>query len=242
MAKQKLSTKGATKGSRLWGLFLLLILLLLDQITKAVADVYFVDVLGNQSGRIEIVPGVIELCIAYNRGIAFSMFENADKIVKLCIVIGTALMMLVLGVLYCKLDNRRTLLRLALIFIIAGGVGNFIDRMYYQVWDPATATGVRDGVRDMVYLNFSALLNQWFGWNINFLNFGVCNVADFFIVGGGVMLLLAILFFDARCVVACGKKYKALKREFDEKDAAADEVKKAKKAAKKAEKAAKKGN
>lgn len=234
MAKEKkIKAKGATKGSRLWGLLLFLFLILIDQLTKVVADVFFVDVLEDSGARLLIIPDVIEICIAYNRGIAFSMFANAEAMVKMGIVIGTAALMVVLAILYCTADKRRTLIRVALIFIIAGGLGNFIDRMYYQVWDPATASGLRDGVRDMVMLDFSTLLQQWFGWETEFLNFGVCNVADFFIVAGGIMLVLGFLFFDRDALKPVGK-YKALAKEYDEKQAEKKAAKKAKKAAKKA--------
>ena len=112
------------------------------------------------------------------------------------------LMMLVLGVMYFTVDTRRTLLRIAFVFIVAGGIGNFIDRMYYQVWDPASASVLPNGavgVRDMV--------------DISRLGFAVCNFADFFISAGAVMLVLALLFFDGTAVWPVGKKYKALAEE-----------------------------
>ena len=211
-----MENKYSLKGSRLWGVLLFAILVFIDQITKIVADVYFGNV-PSAPESIAIIPGVIELTMEYNRGIAFSMFSGAGQAGKIAIVVGTALIMLAVSVIYFKIDKRRTLLRIALVLIVAGGVGNLIDRVYYQVWDPATATGFRDGVRDMVRVDFKIV------------DFGFCNFADFFISGGAVLFILSLLFFDKDAIFPVGEKYKALAKEAQE----AEEKKKAEKEAKK---------
>lgn len=203
--------KSGLKGSRLWGVLLFLGLLFIDQITKIVADVYFVEIAGANE-TIKIIPGMLELCISYNRGIAFGSLASSSEAIKIAIVIGTAVVMLALSFVYWKIDKRRTLLRIALVLIVAGGIGNFIDRVYYQVWDPSTAGLVRDGVRDMVYLNI-------------LIDFGVCNFADFFISIGAVILLLSLLFFDMDALFPLGKKYRALAKESEEKSRAKKEKK-----------------
>ena len=203
LLKENEGGRYALKGSWLWGALLFLILLLIDQITKIVADVYFVEIAGANE-RIALIPNMLELCISYNRGIAFSSFESSSEIFKIGIVVVTGLMMLGLAVFYCRVDKRRTVLRIALVLIVAGGVGNLIDRVYYQVWDPETVAIVRDGVRDMVRVNI-------------IFDFGVCNFADFFITGGAVLLVLALLFFDTDAIFPIGKKYKALAKEAEEK-------------------------
>ena len=176
------------KNPTLWLSVLFFVLIAIDQLIKIWADSYFSK--GNDD--IIIIPGVIELCIEYNRGIAFSSFANAGMAWKLIIVIGTCLLMIGLSFLFFKIDSRRALLRLAL-------VGNLIDRILYRVWDPSSisTTGESDGVRDMVRLHI-------------IFNFGVCNFADFFIVAGAVMLALSMLFFDAEAVFPATAKYKAL--------------------------------
>ncbi len=214
--QEKQEKKVWWKDSTLWLSILFIALIAVDQVIKIWADHYFIDVLKDPYAKIKIIPGVIELCMEYNRGIAFSSFSGASMGWKLVIVISTALLMCGLAVLFFKVDRRRAFLRLALIFIIAGGVGNLIDRIIYKVWDPATATGIRDGVRDMVRLKI-------------IFDFGVCNFADFFIVAGAVMLVLSMLFFDAEAVFPVTKKYKALSEEYLEKE----ERKKAEKLAKK---------
>ena len=59
-------------------------------------------------------------------------------------------------------------------------------------------------------------IGNLFGWN-NFLDFGICNFADFFIVGGAIALLFAFFFFDKDAFFPVGK-YKALAKEGEEKE------------------------
>ena len=219
--KQNVGGKDAAKIATLWGVFVFFLLLFIDLITKVAADVYF-NTDGNPKS-IELIPwGVLSLCIEYNPGIAFGSFGGSDAPVKIAIVVGTALVMAFLTVLYFRMDARRTFMRGALVFVVAGGVGNLIDRLYYQIWIPSEY-----GVRDMVQLNFNPLFEKWFGIDVNFLDFGVCNIADFFIVGGAIALVIAFLFLDTDAFFPVGK-YKALAKEAEEKE----EAKKAKKAEK----------
>ena len=125
------------------------------------------------------------------------MLGGADGTVKIIVIVVTAVMMLALSVLYLRLDKRRAWLRNALVFIVAGGVGNLIDRIYYQIWITSNY-----GVRDMV--------------DLSVFGFGVCNFADFFIVGGAIALFFALFFFDKDALFPVGKKYKALAKEAQE--------------------------
>ncbi len=208
--------KYTMKGSSLWGVLLFVILLLVDQVTKLVADAYFSAEGAKQS--IKIIPGWIELCQHYNKGVAFSGLNDAAPWVKVLLIIGTGVLMALFAVFYFKTDKRRSFLRLAVVFIVAGGVGNLIDRLYFKMWLPDSPFGVRD----MVMVDFQIF------------NFGICNFADFFISGGAVMLVLAIAFFDRDAFIPLGK-YKALAEEAEKDRKAKEEAKKAAKAAKNAE-------
>ncbi len=197
----------------MFGLFLFVFLIFVDQITKAVAASYFSA--EDAPLRIVVIEGWINLCIAYNRGISYGIGADAPTWAKLAVVIGTGILMLLFSIFFFKMDSRRSWLKLAIVFVIAGGVGNLIDRVYYRVWDPATNVLdplVADGVRDMV--------------DLSALGFAVCNFADFFICGGAVALVLGLLFFDQDAIFPMGK-YKELAEEAREKEA----LKKAKKAA-----------
>ena len=207
MAKNKQTVKEENKytlkGSCLWGILLFCILIAIDLITKLIAQMQF-DPLstGMLNGEeIEIIPGWISWTLTYNRGISYGMGSDAKTWMKIAVIVGTFVMMILLAILYFKMDKRRSFMRTALVFIVAGGIGNFIDRVYYQVWDPNTLLGVRDMV------------------DLSRFGFAVCNFADFFITGGAVALVLSILFFDKEAVWPLTKKYKALAQEAADKKA-----------------------
>lgn len=194
MAKELKKEKKVSplKGSNLWGVLLFIILLLVDMVTKLVADAYF----SNQPAgtKIEIIPGWISLCITYNRGIAYGIGKDSEEWVKLAVIAATGVLMLGLAILYFRMDKRRVWFRTALVFIVAGGLGNLIDRVYYQVWDVETLYGVRDMV------------------DLSRFGFAVCNFADFFICGGAAAMVLSLVFFDKDAMFPLGK-YKALAKE-----------------------------
>ncbi|MBQ9713782.1 MAG: signal peptidase II [Clostridia bacterium] len=178
----------------LLGVVFLILLIFVDQFTKLAADVYFGE-RGNE--HVTVIPGWVYLEIAYNRGIAYGKFGDASQGLKIGIIVGTAVLMAILTVIYVRTDTRRVFLRAALILIIAGGLGNLIDRVEYRIWDENTLYGVRDMI------------------NLERFGFAVCNLADFFITGGAVMLVLALLFFDRDALFPTGKRYKALAWEYD---------------------------
>lgn len=221
MAKKALNKKDyekySLKGSCLWGILIFFLLIAIDLVTKMVAEVYFTSEGAKKS--IDIIPGWIALTFAQNRGISYGLGSDAKEWVKIAVIAATFVLMLLLTVLYFKLDKRRSFMRIAIVFVVAGGIGNFIDRVYYQVWNPATFPS---GVRDMV--------------DLSRFGFAVCNFADFFISIGAVMLVFAILFFDKDALFPLTKKYKALRKESDEAEKAKEEEKQARKQAKKAAK------
>lgn len=202
--------------SWVWGVVVFVLLIAIDLVTKIVADALW----DPSDPSVKIIPGYLELCLVYNRGISFSIGSNAPVPAKIALVAATGVLFVVMGVVYFKMDKRRTWVRFALVFIVAGGVGNLIDRVYYQVWEPYSSTDPTtwDGVRDMVRLK------------IFMFDFGVCNFADFFIVGGAIALIVAILFFDAGAIFPLTEKYKALSKEYEEKEEKkqAEKIRKAK--------------
>ena len=214
MSKEMLNKK-TSKGSVWRGILLFAILVLIDHLTKVIADVYYE---GDPTRYTNLITDKLGFCISYNRGIAFGNFAGSSQLVKIGIIAGTIVIMGGLTVLYFCLDKRRSLLRFAIVLVVAGGIGNFIDRVYYQVWNPETLLGVRDMVR----------------WNILF-DFGVFNFADVCISLGTVVLVLSLLFFDTDALFPLGKKYRALAKESSEKAEAKKQEKLAKKQAKKEE-------
>lgn len=207
--KEDYMAKHTLKGSALWGILLFLFLVALDLFTKMLAEVYFTS--PGAKSSIDVIPGWLSITFTYNRGISYGLGADSKTWVKIAVIAATGVMMLALAVLYFKLDKRRSFMRVALVFIVAGGIGNFIDRVYFQVWDISTYPL---GVRDMV--------------DLSRFGFAVCNFADFFITGGAVLLVLSILFFDKEAIFPLTKKYKALRKEADEEEKARREQKAAK--------------
>ena len=186
----------------LWGVIVFLLLVAIDQITKIIADAYM-----DKGDSIAIIDGWLWITFTYNRGISYGMGSDTSPILKLGVIVSTAVIMAVLAVLFFKMDKRRVWLRIAFVFVVAGGVGNLIDRVYYRVWDPSTFPY---GVRDMV--------------DLSRFGFAVCNFADFFISAGAVMLVLGFMFFDQDAMFPQGK-YKALAKEWEEREEEKEENK-----------------
>ncbi len=185
--KKKFSLGGVT----LWGAALFAFLIIFDLATKALAEKYLAD-----GKAVRLVGDFVVLRLVYNRGISFGMFSDGSVGAKAAIIAVTAVMMIALTVLYLLLDKRRKTLRISLIFVVAGGIGNLIDRIAFKMWSPDGVKGVRDMV-DVSGIKFGAF------------NFGICNFADFFITAGAIMLVLSFLFFDSEALFPT-KKSKAL--------------------------------
>ena len=95
------------------GVLFIVLLIILDQITKIVA-VHFLG--GGQ--KVILIPGVLEFTLIHNSGAAFGILQNA---------------MLFFFILSRTPSVRRYLpMRLCLYFIAAGAVGNLIDRAVFS--------------------------------------------------------------------------------------------------------------
>ena len=92
-------------------------------------------------------------------------------------------------VLLFKYVSRHPLLTTALAFLIGGGAGNMIDRLF-----------VTDAMGNKVVTDF---------FEFTFVDFAVFNVADIFITFGAVLLGVYIVFFE-------GKVEKRLKEQAEE--------------------------
>ena len=140
---------------------LLILLVALDQWTKYLASAHLV---GNP---FVLIDGVFEFRYLENRGSAFGMFQN-KRIFLLAIgilVLGCAAFYFV-KLPWTKKMNR---LRILMVFIAAGGVGNMIDR-------------IRLGyVVDFFYFKL--------------IDFPIFNVADIYVTVSIALLFIFILFF-----------------------------------------------
>lgn len=122
------------------------------------------DLKGNPA--ISLIPGVLELSYLENRGMAFGMLEGGRILfLALCAVFLAALFYA-----FLRIPKERGYLPLIVTGAVLGGgaVGNFIDRL------------LRGYVVDFIY--------------ISLINFPVFNLADIYVVCGGIALVLILIF------------------------------------------------
>lgn len=140
-----------------------IILILLDQFTKHLAVLHLLPL---QGGKI-LIPGVFRLLYLENRGSAFGMLQNKQTF----FIIFTIIVLIAILIVYSRIPEtaRMLFLRIDLILIFAGAIGNFIDR-------------IRQGfVVDFLYFEL--------------IDFPIFNVADIFVTVGCILLILLLLFY-----------------------------------------------
>ena len=115
-------------------------------------------------GHVPFIPHLVELTYVQNTGAAFALFEEHTWLLAFV----SLAMSVVLIIALWKGFFRHPLGRLTLTLLLAGAVGNLIDRAF------------RGFVVDM--------------FNLLFMNFAVFNVADICVVVGGIAAALYYLF------------------------------------------------
>ncbi len=157
-----------------------LALIFADQLSKALAFALY--------GEGELVTywlgKMFGINNVYNDGISFSWKIPGDETgeaTQIAVIIVTCIAAAVILFFLCRLPKERRFLRWALVFILAGAVGNLIDRI---------AIG---SVRDFIYMDFG------------FTRFSN-NVADLEITVGAVLFIVALLFVDPEAVFRPSKK------------------------------------
>ena len=133
-------------------------LIVLDQLVKA----YVVQNIA--LGEVKTwIPNLVSLTYLQNRGAAFSILQDQQllfAVITLVVVVGA------IWYLHKHMEDSLWMV-LGLTLIIAGGLGNFIDRISQGF------------VVDMFHLDF--------------INFAIFNVADSYLTVGVIVLLLAML-------------------------------------------------
>lgn len=134
------------------------ILIVLDQLVKS----YVVQNIA--LGEVKPwIPNLVSLTYLQNRGAAFSILQDQHllfAVITLVVVVGA------IWYLHKHMEDSFWMV-LGLTLIIAGGLGNFIDRVSQGF------------VVDMFHLDF--------------INFAIFNVADSYLTVGVIVLLLAML-------------------------------------------------
>ncbi len=144
-------------------IFFILLIIALDQLTKILVFNQL-----KEKASIVLIDNFLELTYVENRGAAFGILQNQ----KLLFFIITILVLgFLFHYLYKNISTMSTLLKFTLALIIAGAIGNFIDRLF------------RGYVIDFIFVRF---------WG--YYDFPVFNVADISIVIGAILLIGIIIF------------------------------------------------
>lgn len=143
------------------------VIVVLDQFTKHLTDLY----LSPLGTSVPLWEGVFHITSAHNRGAAFGMLQGGRWIFLAVTLIAC------IGIIYVLIKYKKQLhkmLRVCLVLILAGALGNFIDRVFLGY------------VRDML--------------DFRLIEFAVFNVADSAVSIGSVLLALDIFFGKNRAL------------------------------------------
>ena len=145
--------------------FLFLFLVILDQITKALVIFFF-----ELYESIVILP-FFNLTFIVNYGFAFGLFNNPSLNQ---ILVSIIILIIILYFLYLLMKTQDKIFQLTLVIILAGAIGNFIDRVY------------RGFVVDFIDIYIGK-----FHWP-------AFNIADSCITVGFVIMMINILFLNKK--------------------------------------------
>lgn len=113
-----------------------------------------------------LVPGIFSLFYIQNEGAAWGIFQG--KMIFFYLV--TLLVVGYLVYMFHQEKNKTKLVGISFALILAGAIGNFIDRL------------LNGYVVDM--------------FRLDFINFPIFNVADICLTVGVVLMLIHVLFFE----------------------------------------------
>lgn len=176
-----------TRKNTLLLLFIAVILILIDQITKfSVMGVPFLGVptgVGIKNGEyINVIGDFLQFTYVENPGMAFGIsFGSLKIILTLFSLVASA------GIIYLlfKYENIKKWLRFGLMLILAGAFGNFIDRMFYGIWFQAGEL-FHGRVVDFLLVDIPDIHLG----NIFYSHWPVFNIADSCVTIGVIVLLL----------------------------------------------------
>ena len=100
---------------------LLIIGLLLDQLTKFVAEAKL-----SFFSPLDIIPGILSLQLVHNRGAAYGLFEGKQTFL---------LAVSIIVILFCFIFQKKIGItfwsKYGVTFLMMGAIGNFIDRVFH---------------------------------------------------------------------------------------------------------------
>ncbi|MFM1514425.1 signal peptidase II [Helcococcus ovis] len=144
-----------------------IVAVLIDQLTKLWA-------ISNLKGQaqIKLVDNWLHLTYLENSGAAWGIFQNATLIFALMTIL------ICFGICWYLLKNSNNIdiyIKIPLVIILAGAIGNLIDRLRLQY------------VVDFIYTPLGGLYD-----------FPVFNFADMFVSLSAIFLIIYVYFFEAK--------------------------------------------
>ena len=106
------------------GLFLAILVLLLDQVTK-LAILEWVK--PSEAGM--AVTGFLAIVLVWNRGMSFGMLNNGDPLVPW--ILGAVSIAVAIGLIWWLARARRWMVIAGLGLVLGGAIGNLVDRLIY---------------------------------------------------------------------------------------------------------------
>ena len=160
MNKSKNGKKVSSKKTLIFTIILITFLILVDQISKYI-------VINNVNEEINLIDNVLSIKLLENSGIAFGINSGNNKT---NIIASIIVLCLVIKFLITKKDMISIYVRILLSLIIAGGIGNVIDRIVYGA-----------------VVDF-----------IKFSEIPTFNLADFYIVIGWILFVISVIMYSVK--------------------------------------------
>jgi len=145
--------------------FVIFGVVVIDQLSK-----FIIRLAMDVGDSVKLIPGVVNITYVENKGAAFGMLGDSRWVFIVVSLAAIAGMIWFLK----KYPDRHLLLTLAISFVLGGGIGNMIDRLF--VTNAAGEHVVTDFIEPA------------------FVDFAVFNAADSFITVGAFMLGYYLLF------------------------------------------------
>lgn len=183
---------------------LIMILLLgVDKATKYIMQ----GILGYVGATIEVIPGLFEFQLVYNKGAFAGMLGGTlgHIILILISIAGTGIM--VYGLIKYRYKFTKGMI-VGLVLALPGCFGNLIDRVIYVNGEPR-------GVIDFLHFYIDAINFDW----------PVFNFADMLLVVGTLVFAVFYLIYDAKIEKEKKIKLEAIEKEKMEELASTEEIK-----------------
>lgn len=162
------------------------LLLILDLVSKNIVANTMVE-----GDSVTIIPGFLSFTYAINRHAAFGIGPDDPTVSKILYICFATIASVGISIWYSKSYKKMPgYVRTALVIIVAGAIGNMIDRLFYSPEYLHAAAGQPAGVVDFFdFFKGSALHDVW--------HF-IFNIADIGVVVGTFMLIAWMIIDEVK--------------------------------------------